>query len=208
MVSALNSKLNSKHKIGLNDTHYLASFDKKDLPLLQKWASKIRNGERSEELAKIFFKLLDSKLNDHHPKPDPLAVSKDEKYLLTWKGIAKMCRLITQQDSTGFRDGGVAVGLGSTTPQPYDTQLVNEASYIDFATNGFFDGSGTSIRYAGFFGSSVPTNTFQESLVRNQTSAVGSTVLCRNIFVNNPMVHTQGNAGFAAAGVIEFVPIV
>jgi hypothetical protein len=195
--------------IQLKDTHYLASWRKKDLPLIEKWQAKIRNGERSSELVEMFFKHLESKLNDHHPTPEPLQVAVDRKYLLTWKGIAKMCRLITQQDTTGgFKDGGVAVGTGSTTPQPYDEALVAETNYVAFTTNGFFDGSGTSIRYCGTFGSDVGTNDFTESLVRNQTGPTNSIVLCRNIFADNPIDHTSGNSGFSAAGVIEFVPVV
>ena len=192
--------------IHLKDTHYLASWHKNDLPLIEKWQAKIRNGERSEELGQLFFKHLEAKLNDHHPAPEPIDVAVDRKYLLTWKGIAKMCRLITQQDTTGFRQGGVAVGTGSTVPQPYDEALVAETNYISFETNGFFDGSGTSIRYCGTFGSDVASNDFTESLVRNQSAAGGSIVLCRNIFTDNHIDHTHGNSGFSCAGVIEFVP--
>jgi len=190
-------------KCDLQDTHYLALWDKNDLPLIGKWQEKIRNGERNEELGKLFFKLLDSKYNDHHPNPEPLDLAVDKKYLLTWNGIGKFCRLITRQDSTTFTH--VAVGTGATVPQPYDIALVSEASVIDFASNGFFDGAGTSIRYAGTFGSGVPSNTFKESLVRNQATSTGSTVMCRNIFPTNPISHTSGNSGFTCAGTIEFI---
>ena len=99
-------------KIRLKDTHYLASWDNKDLPLIEKWSAKIRNQERNEELASMFFKLLESKYNDHHPNPEPLQVAVDRKYLLTWKGIAKMCRLVTKQDTTTFTHVAVGTGAG------------------------------------------------------------------------------------------------
>jgi len=195
-------------KVKLKDTHYLASWDKKDLPLIRKWQEKIRNGERSKELGDMFFKLLDSRYNDHKTTPEPKQVAIDKKYILTWKGIAKMCRNITGQDTTTFASGGVAVGTGETIPQPYDERLVEEEEYIDFATNGFFDSAGVSIRYCGTFGETIPDDNFKESLVRNQATATGSIVLCRNIFANNPIAHDEGDSGFSAAGIIEFVPVV
>ncbi len=150
---------------------------------------------------------MEDNLNDHRNlRIDPLNVSVDRKYILTWGGAAKFCRLITKQDSSTFTH--VAVGLGSTTPQPYDEKLVTETDFIDFATNGFFDGAGVSIRYCGTFGEMIPTNTFKESLVRNKSGPTGAVVMCRNIFASNPISHTQGNSGFSAAGVIEFVPVV
>lgn len=192
--------------IKLKDTHYLASWDVKDLPKVRKWQDRIR---AEIEPAKEFTDLFEDYLNDHRNlRIDPLQVGVDRNYILTWKGIAKMCRNITGQDTSTFRSGGVAVGTGSTVPQPYDTALVAEVSYIDFATNGFFDSAGVCIRYCGTFGELVATNQFKESLVRNQSASSGSTVLCRNIFPTNYIDHNSGNAGFSAAGIIEFIPVV
>jgi hypothetical protein len=119
-----------------------------------------------------------------------------------------MCRNITGQDTTGFWQGGVAVGEGTSTPAPFDFKLENEFYYIDFATNGFFDTAGTSIRYCGTFGENLEDADLTESLVRNQLAPTNSIVLCRNTFANNIINHNQGNSGFSAAGIIEFVPVV
>ena len=191
-------------KVGLKDTHYLTLWDKNDLPKVRKWQDRIRAGlEPSVE----FTDLLEDNLNDHRNlRIDPLKVAVDRKYIMTWKGIAKICRLVTKQDTNTFTH--VAVGTGSTTPQPYDSALVTEVTYIDFATNGFFDGAGVSIRYCGTFGESVATNTFTESIVRDQASPTNATVLCRNIFADIPIDHNSGSSGFSAAGIIEFIPIV
>lgn len=195
----------SEHSIKLNDTHYLAKWDVNDLPKVRKWQERIRAGiESSEEFINNFEKYLD----DHRNlRVDPLQVSVDRKYILTWKGIAKMCRNITGQDSTGFELGGVAIGTGTTTPTPFDYKLTTEKAFIDFATNGFFDAAGTSIRYCGTFGETIGSDSFKETLVRNQAMSTNSVVLCRNIFANNPISHTSGNSGFSGAGIIEFTPI-
>lgn len=214
--------------IKLKDTHYLAKWDKNDLPKVRKFADNIREYQEilsklkdddplkpqleaeKKEISDNFYNIFEKNLNDHHNQPlDPLNVSVDRKYIMTWRGIAKMCRLITKQDSDTFT--GAAIGIGSTVPQPYDTLLVNEIKYIDFATNGFFDSAGISIRYCGTFGEGVETQNnpgFTESLVRNQASPTNAIILCRNIFANNPISHTSGQSGFSAAGIIEFIPVV
>lgn len=195
----------SEHSIKLKDTHYLAKWDKNDLPKIRKWQEKIRAGLTD---SKTFIDMLEANLNDHHNQLiDPLNVSVDRKYILTWKGIAKMCRNITGQDTNTFASGGVAVGTGTTTPTPFDYRLEEEYYFIDFATNGFFDCAGTSIRYCGTFGEDLEDADLTESLVRNQAMATNSIVLCRNIFTNNPINHNEGNSGFSACGVVEFIPI-
>ena len=195
----------SEHSIKLKDTHYLVKWDKNDLPKIRKWQQRIRAGIESSA---DFTDLLEKNLNDHkNLRVDPLQVSVDRKYILTWKGIAKMCRNITGQDTTTFSAGGVAVGEGTATPTPFDYKLENEFYFIDFATNGFFDCAGTSIRYCGTFGEDLGDADLTESLVRNQAMATNSIVLCRNIFVNNPINHNEGNSGFSAAGIVEFIPV-
>ena len=217
----------SEHSIKLKDTHYLAKWDVKDLPKVNKIQDDIRQYQviiatlkdddplkpqleaKKKEIGDKFFDIYEKNLNDHHNQElDPLKVSVDRKYILTWKGIAKMCRNISGQDTTGFWSGGVAVGTGTTTPQPYDLTLATEVTYIDFATNGFFDAAGVSIRYCGTFGEDLADNNFTESLVRNQSSATNSIVLCRNIFADFPIDHDSGQSGFSAAGIVEFIPVV
>ena len=191
--------------IKLKDTHYLVKWDKNDLPKIRKWQERIRAGLES---SKDFMDLLEDSLNDHRNlRVNPLQVSVDRNYILTWKGVAKMCRNITGQDTTTFASGGVAVGEGSSTPTPFDYKLTDEEAYIDFATNGFFDTAGTAIRYLGTFGEDLVSAVLTESLVRNQLAATNSIVLCRNIFANNPINHNEGNSGFSAGGIIEFIPV-
>ena len=219
----------SEHSIKLKDTHYLVKWDKNDLPKIRKTQADIRKyqtiiGElyknnpndplipqleaKKKQIGDEFYDIFEESLNDHkNLRVDPLNVSVDRKYILTWKGVAKMCRNITGQDTTTFAAGGVAVGEGTTTPTPFDYKLANEFYFIDFATNGFFDCAGTSIRYCGTFGEDLGDADLTESLVRNQAMATNSIVLCRNIFTNNPINHNSGNSGFSAAGIVEFIPV-
>jgi hypothetical protein len=199
------SSVVSHDRIELKDTHYLASWDVKDLPLVRKIQEKIRL-THSQNLIEEFYSLLDKAWDDHrNQKIDPIQTAKTED-IMTWKGIAKICRLITRQDSSTFTY--VAVGTGATVAQPYDQALASELAKIDFATNGFFEGSGTSVRYCGTFGESIISAQIKESLVRNQSTATNAIVACRNVFSSNYIDHVAGNSGFSAAGVWEFVPIV
>ncbi len=194
------------HKISFKDTHYLSLWDKNDIPLVEKIQAKIR-ATHDEHLINDFFDIMDKKWNDHKPIPEPLDLSVDEKYTMTYKGIGKFCRLITKQDATTFTY--VAVGTGApadTNPMPFDQDLVSEEYRVGFATNGFFDATGTSIRYGGTFGSETVTDFYNESLVRNTENFgdSGRITMCIASFFDNPISHTQGNTGFTAAGSIEF----
>jgi len=88
---------------------------------------------------------------------------------------------------------------------PFDNELVNEQNHVDVLTNGFFDATGTSLRYGGTFGAEMPTDTYNESLLRSHQNAsdAGMIALCIAYFLDNPISHTQGNTGFTAAGTIE-----
>jgi hypothetical protein len=185
----------------ISDTHYLALWDVKDLPKINKWQERIRAGiDKSSE----FTDLIEKSLNDHRNlKVDPIQTAVDRRYILTFKGVARFCQLITKQSSTTAHT--VAVGTGTATPTSVDTALVTEIANIPIATNGFFDASGTMIRYCGTFGAEVVDGDFTESLLRDTASASATTVVfCRNTFVDTFIEHSQGNSGFSAAGVFDF----
>lgn len=194
----------SKHNVGVKDTHYLSLWDKNDLPFIEKLQTKIR-GTHDENLINQYFDILNKKWNDHHPTPEPLDLSVDEKYIMTYKGLAKFCRLITRQDTTTFTH--VAVGNGVLqVPMPFDDLLVAEQYVIPISVNGFLEASGTSVRYSGTFGANTVSDSYRESLVRNTSSAgsSGKIVMCIASFSDSPIVHTQGSTGFSCAGSIEF----
>lgn len=212
--SRLDRNPNIKHEIfwRLKDRHYLSLWDKRDLPIIEKCQEKIRK-THDEQLLKEFFKNLDRKWDDHRSNfncnVEPLDLSlKDD--VLTFRGIGRMCRLITKQDTTSF--GYVAIGTGAgfdVTPMPFDQDLVSESAKIATATNGFFDATGTSIRYGGTFGATVASADYNESLIRDTSNAGdgGRITLCISMFQANPIHHTFGDTGFTAAGSLEFQPI-
>lgn len=185
--------LQNKVKWTLNDYHYIKKWDKSTLDIVRSLDKEIREANEKDKLLKEFDEL------------QPLSVQWDYKYIATFKGIAQFCKLITG-DSTD-RPAVVAVGQGSTVPSAFDFQLVDELEYVEIANSGFFNASGTTIRYNGTFGQSIADEDFKESLLRNQASASGATVFCRNVFAVNFIDHNQGAAGFSCGGVFEFVPI-
>jgi len=194
------------HKIKLKDTHYLSLWDKNDLPKIHKIQAKIR-ATSDKDLTDSFFDIMNRKWNDHKPDPEPLELAIDDRFVMTYKGIGKFCRLITKQDATTFKY--VAIGNNApadTNPMPFDQTLNGEEDHVSFEENGFFDATGTSIRYGGTFGESLPTDTYNESLVRNTAEFAdnGMIAMCIASFYDNPISHTQGNTGFTAAGSIEF----
>lgn len=190
----------------IEDHHYLTLWDKNDLPNVYKWQEKIRE-THDEQLIKSFFDLMNRYHNDHknNLEIEPHQVSKVDD-VLTYKGIAKFCRLITLQDDTTFTVVAVGRTSGANTFVPFNDSLILEESYVTFARNGFFDAAGTGLRYGGTFGESMVTAAYSESLVRDTESAVDSNriVMCLNNFQLDPINHTNGNTGFTAAGIIEF----
>ena len=196
------------HKVSLKDTHYLSLWDKNDLPKVDKIQAKIR-ATHDQHLINDFFDIMNKKWNDHHNNlpVEPLQLSRDDKFVVTYKGIGRMCQLITLQESISFRY--VAVGVGApadTNPMPFDQDLHSEEGFVDVRTNGFFDGTGTSLRYGGTFGEGMITDNYNESLIRTtpNDNDSGRVSLCVASFFDNPIDHTQGNTGFTAAGSIEF----
>lgn len=101
----------------------------------------------------------------------------------------------------------VAVGTGIAPAYVWSDSLTTEVLVQDFG-HGFFTASGLAILYAALFGELVATNTYQEGLVRNQSTQSGSSVLCKQTFTNDPINHTSGSSGFAVAGILEYAPIV
>lgn len=193
----------------VKDRHYMSLWDAKDLPTIEKWQEKIR-ATHDEQLIRDFFQLLDKKYDDHRNlKVEPLQLAlKDD--VLTYKGVAKICRLVTRQDLTTFTH--VAVGTGApagTQPLPFEENLYNEDYKVAFVQNGFFDAAGASIRYSGTFGATVASENYNESLVRNVSDEgdSGKVVLCISQFDDDDIAHTSGNTGFTCAGSIEFTII-
>lgn len=190
----------------MTDRHYLSLWDARDLPNVEKWQEKIRV-THNEQLILDFYSLLDKKWNDHNNLDiEPLELSRKDD-VVTYRGIGKMCRLVTNQNILTFEY--VAVGTGApadTNPMPFDQGLITEEAKVPVAENGFFEAAGTSLRYAGTFGEGLGSDSFNESLLRTHpnTSDTGNETLCIASFFDNPISHTQGNTGFSAAGSIEF----
>lgn len=195
------------------DHHYLTLWDAKDIPKVEKIQQQIRL-THNETLILDFFDIMNKKWNDHNYNNlnlEPHKVSRKDD-ILTYKGIARMLRIVTGQDqpqNRGFKYVAVGTAGGSTVYMPFSDSIQSEERAVAFDLNGFFDAAGTSIRYGGTFDQSMPTETYSSSLVRttaNQGDS-GMVCLCLNNFAEDPIDHTQGNTGFTSAGSIELTII-
>lgn len=164
------------------------------------------------KLLHVFFDCLVEHANGHtdsimqigNLKIKPKKVScRDD--IQTLNGVALDNKNITGE---GFTDWNyVAIGIGTEEPFVWSDSLQTEISEQDFG-HGFFTSSGTAILYAAMFGEGEATNTYTEALVRDLQGPTGAKVLCKQIFTDDPITHTNGNSGFAVAGILEYTPIV
>lgn len=164
------------------------------------------------QLLHTFFDCLIEHANGHSDgimqigklavKPTKVSCRDD---IQTLNGIALDNKNITGE---GFTDWNyVAIGIGTEEPFVWSDTLEAEISEQDFG-HGFFTSSGTAILYAAMFGEGEATNTYTEALVRDLQGPTGAKVLCKQVFTNDPITHTNGNSGFAVAGILEYTPIV
>ena len=200
------------------DYAWLASWEVHDLDFIARYFQKIRETENLDGYFYMFNQFIEIQnkiYNDHKNAKiavtplnlvSPIAVSRSDD-IMTLKGVMRMMRHACILD-TNLPWTHAAVGTNLTPPEIWNEVLGAEVSVTDFANNGLFKPMGTAIGYGGIFGESVATNTYTESLVRDQSASSGSTCLVRNTYTDFPINHTAPNSGFTIGGVLEFVPTV
>ena len=193
----------------VKDVCYGSLFDKKDIPLLHKYAQKVRE-THDQELVNNFNMMCEAKFNDKHPvlmvgdkEIEPIQVSKADDLVVT----AGLDQSINQILGTSVvRWQYMAKGTGTTTPAAGNTALVTEVlPRVDMSLYGWREYAGASLRFAGIFGESVTGIVVRECGIFT-TSTVG-TMLNRNVFLP-PITHQQLGDGFVISCIIEFVPVV
>ena len=204
-------------KWSFQDVGYLALWEPKDIPLLDRFFQKIRlTKDRGSKIKMItsWTKALRHQYNDHYCKElqlnssavcSPMKVSKnDEDDILAIAGVIYLC-LQAVNATTVHWDYG-AVGTGTTAAEVWNQALVTESFVQDVANHGFFEAAGATLQGAVTFGESLATTTLQESMFRNQLSPTNAIGLNRQTFTINPINHVTGNSGFSAGVIIEFSP--
>jgi hypothetical protein len=202
----------------MKDKCYAALFDKKDMPLVSKFARKVRASmaydikhslEHEATLTDEFFSNCEKKWNDHNPTFEVdskqiqfLQVSKADDLAVN-SGIQQYLDLILGVSGSRY----FYVGKGTSTVAPTAAQTALQAEVlprVDTTYFGWREVAGVTLRFAGQFGESLPSITVNESGVFNATTA--GIMFMRNMFSNDAINHTVNYTGFILASIIELVP--
>jgi len=195
----------------VKDTTYASLFDKKDTPLLYKYAQKVRE-THDQELVDNFNKLCQDKWNDKHPvltigneTIEPTFVSKADDLVVS-AGLDHSINQIlgtsvVRWQYMGKGSGGGAVLAANTT---LATETLPRA---DMSLFGWREYAGASLRFAGIFGESIVTPPIAYSECGIFTTSTVGTMLNRNVF-SVSISHQQDIDSFVLSCVIEFVPVV
>ena len=193
----------------MKDVCYASLFDKKDLPYIYRLAEEIRT-THNQDLVNDFNNKLENKWNDHNhflqvgnKDIEIQQVSKADDLVVT-AGVNQCIDQILGTSVTRWQY--MAKGIGTTTPVAGNTALFAEQSpRVDMSTSGWREYAGSSLRFAGIHGETMPTITINECGVF--TASGGGIMLNRNVFSNFPLTHTINIDGIVLSTVVEFVPV-
>ncbi len=181
----------------LRDINYAATWDPRDLELIQRRFRQIRHYERLGNVLKVrelwdegierkFVRMWNGQYVPDTPNdPKPLeAVIKND--LLTNPGMALLCQIII--GNSAARPTHYASGNGTGLPNIAQSRLESERARIGIHTDGFATTAGTSLRYGAIFIPNFPTHVIAESGVVN--APIGGTFLNRTLYTTPRLIHT------------------
>lgn len=168
------------------DQSFGALWDKKDFDYA-KWLIKKRDPELYENrILKLW--------NDHHdvgdPRFNPLAVTYKVDLVVN-AGLTRIAQLMVGASTTSFTH--FASGTGTNAEAAGDTALQTESTRISMATSGDRYVTGTSAKFAGFFGSTSPTGVISEGGAFDAGAA--GTMLFRSVY-SSTLSHTQNSTTY------------
>jgi hypothetical protein len=192
----------------VKDICYASLFDKQDLPYLYRLAEEVR-ATHNQDLVNDFNLKCQKKWDDHNPVLEVgnrniefLQVSKADDLVVT-TGINRFIDQVLGASTVYWQYMGC--GTGSTAPTAADIAMQTTIGFfIDTLIAGWREYAGTSLRFASIWGDSIATTTVNECGVFTPTGAV---MLNRDVFSNNPLVHTINISAFVLSCIIEFVPV-
>lgn len=191
----------------VKDYCYAASFDKKDMPSLYELAERVRT-THNQTLVDNFNIKCQRKADDHNPileignkKIEFEQVSKADDLVVT-AGVNQCIDLILGSSTSRWLN--MTTGSGTTAPAAAQTNLVTPLFLIDMSLFGWREYASSSLRFAGIFGEKITTHTVNEAGVFSVSNLI---MLNRNMFSNNPIIHTVNTSGYVISNVIEFVPV-
>lgn len=208
VLEQLDKETELMKKYGPEETTYACLYEAKDMPLVQKFFSKVSAEDPPEVIE--FFQKCEQKWNDHDPSikigNKEFRFSQVAKALdiPTIQGIA-LCMKGIAIAITPFRY--MAVGTDSREQRTYQSQLFGETSTrmdMTVAASGSISRAGESMVFIGIFPVGYATITVRESGVWNVSSGSAGTMLNRNMFKDFPIAHTQGVSGFTVGSRINW----
>jgi hypothetical protein len=194
--------------MGIKDTTFVCSFDKKDLPSLYELAEMIRN-THSNDLIDDFNTKCQKKIDDHNPileignqKIEFEQVAKADDLVVT-VGINQCLDQILGVSVVRWQY--VGIGTGSTSVSAAQTALTTEVlPRADMSLSGWREPFSSCLKFAGIFGESHSNAAIREAAVF--TASGGGTMLNRNIFTNL-VLSTSFTSATMVSAIIEFVPV-
>lgn len=132
--------------------------------------------------------------NDHPIRDDPrfapIAVTFKEDLVVS-AGLTRIAQLMTGVSSTSFTH--FESGTGTNAESAGDTALQTALTRVSMASSGDRYATGTSAKFAGFFGSSTSSGTVAEGGAFDNGS--GGTMLFRSVYAST-LAHTSGSTTY------------
>jgi len=203
-------------KYGPKDTCWVASYQGKDEPLLQRYFIKSATlGRENNPMVIQFFDQLEKKWNDHigileldSERFEIIEIAKTSD-IVTIQGLQFCCRQIINTGLAPWRYHGV--GNSTIEARSYQQRLFAETeprADMTIPAQGSITRVSQSMRAIGIFPASFPTITVRESAIfNNNTGYTAGTMLNRQMFSGTPITHTVSVAPFTVATDVNFVSV-
>lgn len=203
-------------KYGPKDTCWVASYEGKAEPLLQKYFIKSATlGRENNPMVIEFFDQLEKKWNDHvgildtgQERFEITEIAKTSD-IVTIQGLQQCCRMIITPALAPWRYPGV--GNSTIEARAYQQRLYGEIEPrrdMTVPAQGSFTRVNESMRAIGIFPLDFPTITVRESAIfNNVTGYTTGIMLNRQVFSAKPITHTVNVAPFTVATDINFVSV-
>lgn len=196
--STLDQIHNSKSNRGITqcDLGYVLSFDPKDLEKLNTFYQYVKSAREKNdlglknELIQYYEQFLAREYNDQTvshewlPQPHKIAYKSDR---CVFAGLERLADLCTGKSSSTFQY--YAIGTGSSPVLPSDTALDFEEARVSINETGFAESKGSSMVFAAYFPTTLPSMSVSESGIFDRYSAPSTMFLRTTYTASNIISH-------------------
>ena len=202
-------------RYGPKDTCWAATYRRQDEHLLRQYFVKSATlGREDNPMIIAFFEQMERSWNDHvgilcidSQRFEIMQIAKTAD-IPTIQGLQFVCRQIINTGLAPWRYHGA--GSSTIEPRAYQQRLYGETeprADMTIAAQGSATRVGQAMRFVGIFPTSFPTITVRESAVFNNVTGYTGTMLNRQVFASNPIVHTVNGGAFTVATDITFTAV-